>query len=307
VLGAQFLKERRENKTLGIPVGLNDLDIEDVQGRCFLPLMPTELMTIIARPGCGKTGWMMRWARTRSQWLQKNKITNRVVAYITLEQSIEELNAFNLAADKQMSITKMAKGEITDEEWKLCLADATGRRFMPLWNIGYSSMAGVKQIRVDADSIRGALELLRETYKLELDICFVDYLQRMPYDRAESKTVGVSDNLDALKNIALTLHCPVVAGVQARREVDDQTPQIPGLDDGQWTSNIEQTSDRVISLVRPSKYAKEGEQFGGVTVKGHCQMLVSVLKQKLGPDNFSRWVYFDPVYNKLDQLETKLK
>ena len=302
-LGAAYLQERKDNKAHGVKLGLACLDNPDAAGNFLLPLHPTELMSIIARPGNGKTGFMVRWARERAAILRKAKIENRVVCYVTLEQSIEELNAFNVAADEHMSITKMAMGEITDEEWTRCLKSAINRRFMPLWNIGYSSMTAKKQVRIDVDAIAGALEIMRSQGSV-IDVVFVDYLQRMPDNNAESKTVAVSKNLDGLKDIALRLRCPVVAGVQARREVDDRKGDpVPELDDRQWTSNIEQTSDRVLSLVRPRKYREEGEVFGKTKVEGHCQMLVTVLKQKLAPDNFSKWVYFDPVYNKLDELE----
>lgn len=304
--GTAYLKQRREDKTLGIPLGLDSLDNENLYGDCFLPLMPGELMSIIARPGNGKTSFMVRWARWRAGELRKAKVEDRAIVYVTLEQSVEELNAFNVAADQQVSITRMAKGQITDAEWTKCLDAGLNRRFYPLWNIGYSSMTEQKQIRVDVEAITGALELIRADHKKKIDLVFVDYLQRIPYDRrAESKTVGVSDSLDYLKTMALRLHCPVVVGVQARREVDLADPQIPGEDDGQWTSNIEQTSDKIFSLVRPRKYKKEGEMFGSKEVHGNDQMVISVLKQKLGPANFARWVKFDPVYNKLDELEVK--
>jgi replicative DNA helicase len=304
-LGSQYLRQRREDKGLGVALGLKSLDDEDKDGNSLLPLMPGELMTILGRPGNGKTSFMVRWARYRADFLRTNKIENKAVVYVTLEQSIEELNAFNVAAEKRISITKMAKGAITDAEWKGCLEEGLNRRFQPLWNIGYSSMTDKKQIRLDADAIAGALALIRDQHKLTIDLVFVDYLQRIPYDRAESKTVGVSDNLDTLKLIAQRARCPMVVGVQAKREVDDQDAPIPGEDDGQWTSNIEQTSDKLLSLVRPRKYKQDGEKFGSTMVQGNCQMLISVLKQKLGPANFAKWVFFDPIYNKLDELEMR--
>lgn len=302
---AEYLRFRRENKGLGVQLGLSILDNENKDGELLLPLMPGELMGIIARPGNGKTGFMVRWARERSKLLKARRIADRAIVYVTLEQSIEELNAFNLAAERSMSITQMAKGEISDDDWKACLQEGINRRFLPLWNIGYSSTTENKQLRVDVDAVEGALELIRSEHKLQIDIIFVDYLQRIPYDRAESKTVGVSDNLDALKTMALKLRAPMVVGVQAQREVDELKEQIPGLENGQWTSNIEQTCDRVLSLVRPKNYRQEGEFFGSILVRGHAQMLVSVLKQKLGPANFAKWVYFDPIYNHLDLLENK--
>jgi replicative DNA helicase len=297
VLGSKYLEERRANKGLGVTVGLSSLD------KVMYPAFPGELISIIARPGHGKTGFMMRWARSRAEFIKAQKIENRVVVYITLEQSIEELNAFNIAADKRISVTKMAQGEITDAEWTDCLKHAVNTRFFPLHNIGYSSMTDQKQIRIDMDAIEGAIKIITE--KDKIDVVFVDYLQRIPYNaRAESKTVGVSENLDALKTMAQqTAKAPVVVGVQARREVDEHSPQIPEIDDGQWTSNIEQSSDRVLSLVRPINYEVEGEMFGKMKVEGRNQLLISLLKQKLGPANIPVWAFFQPEYNKLDNLE----
>lgn len=299
-LGTKYLEQRRDNKALGVPVGIGSIDA------VFYPLMMTEIMAIIARPGNGKTSFMMRWARNRAAFLRDRGLEDRIVMYITLEQSIEELNAFNVAADERLSITNMARGEITDAEWKRALKAGINRRFSPLWNVGYSAMREEKQPRLTTEAIAGALELVKTKHGKTLDVVFVDYLQRLPMPKgAESKTVGVSDNFDALKDIALNVaKCPLVVGVQARREVDDKTDPIPELDDGQWSSNIEQTSDRVISLVRPCNYRQEGETFGKQKVEGTRQMLVTILKQKLGQANLPRWVYFEPEYNRLEDLET---
>lgn len=95
----------------------------------------------------------------------------------------------------------------------------------------------------------------------------------------------------------------MVVGVQAKREVDRRDVQIPLLDDGQWSSTVEQFSDGVLSLVRPSLYPKK--EFDGVQVVGSQQLLVSCLKRKLGPANFNRWVYVDPKYNFLSMAEIK--
>jgi len=300
ILGAKYLEQRRANKGLGVKIGLNCLDDK------MYPAFPGELWTIIARPGHGKTGFMMRWARSRAAFLREHKIENTAVVYITVEQSTEELNAFNVAAENRISVTKMAMGDITDEEWKSCLKDAVNRRFVPLWNIGYSSMTDKKQIKVTIENIEGALKIILE--KNKIDSVFVDYLQRLPYNTREDKTTGISNNLDALKTIAQQItKSPVIVGAQAKREVDAKTAgaKIPDLDDGQWTSNIEQSSDRVISLVRPINYVKEGEQFAGKTITGRNILLINILKQKLGPANLPVWAFFQPEYNKLDELEIK--
>lgn len=303
----QYIQFRRENIGRGLKLGLRTLDEPDSKGRFLLPLIGTELMSIIARPGNGKTGFMVRWARERSKELRRlagdDPVMNkRVVVYATIEQSVEELNAFNMAADRRLSITNVAAGKISEEEWNICLREGINRRNLPLWNIGYSSVLHAKQEIIDLDAIRGALQMIQDR-GYTIDVVFIDYLQRLGYIRAESKTIGVSDNLDGLKNLALLNRCPFVVGVQAARDVDASADKIPMLNSGQWTSNIEQTSDRIISLVRPTTYFQQGEVWHGERIEGETQLLITVLKQKLGPAHFARWARYDPIYNTLDDLE----
>jgi len=300
-----YLEDRRKNAAHGVSVGLAGFDKD------FLPLYKGEVCSLLARPGCGKTGFMVRWARERAKWLRDQKIDNRIVMYITLEQTVEELNAFNMAADERVSITNMARGTISESDWNRCLKSSVERMFWPLWNIGYSSMTQTKQIRIDADAIEGALNIARDKHKKEIDIVFVDYLQRIPLPRgAESKSVGVSENLDLIKTMAMrTIHAPFVVGVQASREVDEYADKIPELGDGQWTSNIEQTSDRIIALMRPAKYWQEGS-YADIDLLANMRiskeiLAMYVLKQKLGKDNFPYLAKFEPEYNILDELEIK--
>lgn len=94
-----------------------------------------------------------------------------------------------------------------------------------------------------------------------------------------------------------------VVGVQAKREVDTRDTPIPLMDDGQWSSTIEQFSDAVLSLVRPCLYPPTKKW--DVEISGKQQLLVSCSKRKLGPANFNSWVYFDPKYNSLNDTEIK--
>jgi replicative DNA helicase len=307
ILGNEYLTDRKEQVKSGltIPIYIASLDEN------FLPLLPGELITIIGRPGCGKTALLMRWARFRANHLNGlsakgvESASRRVVVYVTYEQSIEELHSFHVAAETGVSITTMARGTIPDDKWELVNAAAYKRAQLPLWFIGHSAKRRIRRPRLDLDTLAESLYEFQEWNEgFIVDSIFLDYVQRMPTDRGvESKTVAVSNNLDGLKDLAIEMAVPIIAGVQARREVDQQNPQIPGLDDGQWTSNIEQSSDKVLSVVRPAHYRHEGESFGDVIVKGENQMAITVLKQKLGKDNFLRWVDFDVAYNKLNEAE----
>lgn len=303
-IGTAYLDYRRRHNNESVPLGLDIIDAD------LNPLLPGDLITILGRPGSGKTGFMMRWARWRAQWLKDQGFVDRVVVYVTYEQHIEDLHAFHVAASEDISITTMARGEITDEEWGRVIKAGTERVSVPLWFIGHSMERRRKRPKITVSKLAYALESIEDwtdnKNAFTIDTVFIDYLQRVPFEgKIESKTIGISDNLDRLKDGALAFACPFVVGVQAKREVDNRKLPVPTMEDGQWTSNIEQTSDISFGVVRPRKYRKEGEKFGSVEVEGHCQMLVALIKQKLGKDNLAYWVYFDPVYNQLDKLESR--
>lgn len=299
----RYLQERVENKEYAIDLGHAELD------EILNPAHPGDLISILGRPGSGKTSFMMRWARYRGGQLVNKNDDHRTVAYITLEQTVEDLYAFNLSAETGLSITDMARGNISQADMEKILGVTVRLMHQPLCFLGHSATHRRARPKLDIETIRQNLHGLEDRGKnngkpFKLDMIFMDYLQRAPY-KGSDKVTGLYDVMNGCKELALEFACPFVLGVQAKREVDDRALPIPGLSDAQWTSGVEQISDVVISTVRPSKYKDEGAMFGSVVVNGHTQMLVTVCKQKLGIDNISKWVYFDPAYNKLERLEMK--
>lgn len=301
----QYLQDRVSNKEYAIDLGHEELDT------ILNPAHPGDLISILGRPGSGKTSFMMRWARYRAEILSKKPDTERTVAYITLEQTVEDLYAFNLSAETGIGITQMARGDVSQEQMEKILGVTVRLMNQPLCFLGHSATHRRERPKLDIETIRQNLHSLEDRGSLsngkpfKLDMIFMDYLQRAPY-KGSDKVTGLYDVMNGCKELALEFACPFVLGVQAKREVDLKKPlPIPGLSDAQWTSGVEQVSDVVLSTVRPSKYMDAGQTFGSVVVEGHAQMLITVCKQKLGVDNVSKWVYFDPVYNKLDRLEMK--
>lgn len=298
----QYLQERVNNREYAVDLGHADLD------EILNPAHPGDLISILGRPGSGKTSFMMRWARYRAEKLSKAE-TPRTVAYLTLEQTVEDLYAFSLAAETGISITDMARGNITEAQMQVILGTTVKLMNYPLCFMGHSATHRRARPSLDIETIRQNLHSLEDRGRkygeaFKLDMIFMDYLQRAPY-KGRDKVIGLYDIMNECKELALEFACPFVLGVQAKREVDDRALPIPGLSDAQWTSGVEQVSDVVISTVRPSKYKDPGESFGSITVEGYNQMLVTVCKQKLGLDNVSKWVYFDPALNHLDRLEMK--
>lgn len=318
-LAERMMAQKVGGLQVGLPCYIPGLDSQQrTDDRGLLPLIDGELCSIIARPGNGKTSFMMRWARERVAQIRQRAAmgdedaARRIVVYCTWEQTVEALHSFHVAAENKplgLSITKMAMGKITDAQWEGIQAANVRRAADPLWFIGHSIQRKARRPVITVDLLAAALWNAEgwqgDENKFRIDAVFVDYLQRIPYRHAESKIIGISENLERLKDAALALGTKVIVGVQAKREVDQRDDPTPGMDDGQWTSNIEQTSDTVLTLVRPCKYKSEGETFAGVTVQGFDQMRVTVAKQKMGDANFDKWVSFDPRYNHLTDAEVE--
>lgn len=299
----RYLQERVNNREYAVDLGQKDLD------EILNPAHPGDLISILGRPGSGKTSFMMRWARYRAGVLATKEDTDRTVAYITLEQTVEDLYAFNVASETRISITDMARGDLSDGDLAQVMGATVRMMKQPLFFLGHSAINRRARPNLNIETIRQNLHALEDRGSLngkpfKLDMIFMDYLQRAPY-QGENKAVGLYNVMNGCKDIALEFAAPFILGVQAAREVEDRKLPIPGLSDGQWTSGVEQISDAVLSTVRPSKYREQGQSFGSMIVEGHAQMLVTLLKQKLGIDNVSKWVYFDPAYNQLDRLEMK--
>src|SRR5690242_266247 len=105
-LGTDYLRYRRDHKDQAL-----EFPVKKMRDKVY-PLAAGEVMSIIARPGHMKTGLMMFWARQRAHVLKNTD--NRISVFATWEQSIEELHSFYIAAEQQLSITRMAKGDLNE-------------------------------------------------------------------------------------------------------------------------------------------------------------------------------------------------
>jgi len=119
------------------------IDLTNPDDIGFLPVLPGEMVSIIARPGNGKTAFLMRTARERARIIREKAAAGdedakrRVVIYVTYEQPVEELNAFHLAASmseqNRLSVTAMAMGKVSDRQMsEISRINTNTRCFQPL-------------------------------------------------------------------------------------------------------------------------------------------------------------------------------
>ena len=297
-IGLINLENRRKNTALGVPFGVPSVD------KVYLPLLPGELETLVARPSNGKTSIMIHRAKQRAKQLASLNM-KRAVVYVSAEQTVEEIWAYGVAAASGVNLSTMARGNINDVEWMAIEREAVNYGEMPLWFVGPSREKRKRRPRLTVEVIIEACLRMNDKTGIEPDIAFVDYLQLLkPSKTSRAKTEEMSGILEECKDGALDTGCGWSVAVQAKREVDQQALPIPGRDSGQWTSGVEQFSDKMWAAVRPSVYRQPGEMFGSREVTpGGTQCVLVLHKQKLGKDNVTFWVYLDPAYNKLHDLE----
>ena len=307
--GENYVAFRQKNEGGGMPLYIKGMEYDAKKDDGFMPVMPGELISVIARPGHWKTGMKLRWARERAKDLQRqaaagNEVAAKsVVVYVTLEQKVEELRLFQVAAENRISMSEVASGRIQD--WSTVTNGLRRLYSSPLWFVGRSMDRRKQKAQMTDGNVYTALEEIEkwqdDNQTQIIDSVFIDYLQKF---RPSGDFVEYYSGLmNTLASWAGDFMTRMVVGVQAKREVDRRDVQIPMMDDGQWSSTIEQFSDGVLSLVRPCLYPKK--EFDGVTISGSQQLLVSCLKRKLGPANFNRWTHIDPKYNILSEAEIK--
>lgn len=307
----KYTDEIRSNDGDGMPLYINSMEYSPKDRKGFLPVKRGEIITVLGRPGNGKTGFMLRWARSRAHDLMEQAAKGKqtgIVLYWTMEQLIEELRLFHVAAESGISATDMANGKMDEAQWGNVKKRLIYLHTNPLWFAGKSLRRRKDKIKLTESALYGALESIEtwqgDNVKQQIDSVFIDYLQR--FRSGGSDWVQYyGDLMNGLKDMAGDFATRFIVGVQARREVDNRDVPIPQMDDGQWTSSIEQQSDGMISVTRPSHYKDKGQSFDGVAVENHTHMIVSVLKRKLGPENFKQWVWFNPEYNRLDESEMR--
>lgn len=305
--GENYVTFRQQNEGGGMPLYIKNMEYDPARDKGFMPVMPSELISVIARPGHWKTGLLLRWARMRAADLQRqakagNEVASKsVVVYITLEQKVEELRLFQVAAENKISMSEVASGRI--EDWSIVVNGLRRLYSSPIWFVGRSMDRRKLRPQMTEKTVYEALSEIEkwqdENQTQIIDSVFIDYLQKF---RPEGNFVeyysGLMNNLSNWSGDFMTR---MVVGVQAKREVDQRSVKIPLMDDGQWSSTIEQFSDGVLSCVRPCLYPDQ--TFDGVAVTGTQQMLITCLKRKLGPANFKSWTHIEPKYNMLSEAE----
>lgn len=219
------------------------------------PLSGGDLMTLIARPGNAKTTTLIHLAKQAEKQLEADGLWP---VYVTWETLVEEFVAILTAGKSGQSLESIARGQADLSAIGKALAPMVVQSRIVVIGRSYESRAN-RDLRLE--DVDDCLTWMEDN-GYPPGLLMADYLQRIPWrHHSDNKAMGVSENLVHAKNLLLKHRIPGIVPVQAKRDVDSiKGIRLPRMDDGQWTSNIEQDSDKVVSMTRPATYRELGSE-----------------------------------------------
>ncbi|MFA5416910.1 MAG: DnaB-like helicase C-terminal domain-containing protein [Bacteroidales bacterium] len=297
ILAIQSVENRRDSKVTGINTGITDLD------RVLLPMRPGELISVMAFTSNYKTGLMSFIAKKATE--QIKPLEGEIVVYLSWEQSVEEQTLLDISFTSAIDAGRLYKGNLSEKEWKDMMIAAVERSSKPLWLIGHSESSQSRRPRLNMTDVAMALGYLVDVQQKKPKLIILDYLQRINRDDCQSNDIRVShmEVVDRAKDMSLAFNAPVMLGTQAGRQILERKWKIPNLGDSLESSNLEQSSDKVISLWYPKTTEPIGEKikyskniFFEVTEN---LLLLNIAKQKYERAPFLLQLYVMPGVNQI--------
>lgn len=222
----------------GLSTGFDEID-KKTSG-----LHANELIIIAARPAMGKTAFAVNLATNVA--IRNNK----TVALFNMEMSAEQLVTRMMAAEGQISQSKLKTGNLGKNDWKQ-LDEAVTR------------LADTK-IFIDDTPGMTIAEIRAKCRRLastdgNLGLIIIDYLQLISGSAryAGNRQQEIAEISRALKTLAMELEIPIVALAQLSRGVEQREDKRPLLSDLRESGSIEQDADIVAFLYRDDYYTKK--------------------------------------------------
>lgn len=235
---------------IGIPTGIRDLD------QITTGLNRSDLIIVGARPGMGKTSFMLNLARNVA--VQQN----RTVAIFNLEMSREQMVNRLLSSESKVSSKKLRVGNLTPDEWSRIAVGASVLCKAPIL-LDETSSITVPEMKARLRRVKN------------LGAVFVDYLQLMRSTvRTENRVQEVTEITRSLKIMAKDLNVPVMVCAQLARSTEQKANHRPALSDLRESGSIEQDADQVLFLYR-DEYYKDQQKDPTAVEMGTSEVIVS--------------------------------
>ncbi|MFM7724564.1 MAG: replicative DNA helicase [Bacteroidota bacterium] len=218
----------------GIPSGFVEID------QVTAGWQRSDMIVIAARPGMGKTAFVLSAARNTA-------LQGYGVAIFSLEMSSVQLVKRLIAGESRINSEKLRKGDLADHEFQQLHSRIQKLAAAPIYIDDTAA--------ISIFDFRAKCRRLKAQYDIQLVI--IDYLQLM--SAKDGKNSGnreqeISMISRSIKEIAKELNIPIIALSQLSRSVEQRSDKKPILSDLRESGAIEQDADIVSFLYRPSYY-----------------------------------------------------
>jgi replicative DNA helicase len=220
----------------GVPTGFHALD------RVTGGWQRSDMIIVAARPGMGKTAFVLSMARNMAVEFQVP------VALFSLEMSSLQLVQRLIASETEIDAEKLRKGTLEDHEFHQLHQRISRIAEAPIF--------------IDDTPALSVFELRAKCRRLKaqhgIQIIVIDYLQLMTAggdSKIGNREQEISTISRSIKQIAKELDVPVIALSQLSRQVETRTgDKRPQLSDLRESGAIEQDADIVSFIYRPEYY-----------------------------------------------------
>ena len=298
-LALEELKTRQEHPGEGIRTHIPSLD------ESVIPMRPGDLVVIMANSSHGKTSFMQYMLRQEAKKIvaKKGDGMKEIVVFVTWETAVEELGMYDISSYTKIPSDKLYQGHVTADEWKNLEVAAFKRAVMPIWVIGHSIKRRKKRPSLTMSNVLESLQYIEDQFELHPTLICLDYLQEMQPEIQDTRRLQIFDCMSRSKDTALAMGCPVLLGCQAHRRVLERDWKLPRMSDGEETSSIEHTADKILSLWYP-KMSEDTVTLGntGIEITDNL-MIVGIMKQRYARAGLWYPLHFRPEINEFASME----
>lgn len=272
IVAAVNAAQKGDKALPGISTGFPDID------KTGADLQPGEVFVVAARPGVGKTSFMMNIVEHLAVDL------NLPVGVFSVEMPTEQIVKRTICSRAGVSWLAIEKGYKMDEEEKSAFGKAAREIANSPLNIDDTAAIKIGQLRAKAR---------RWHRKRPLSLLAVDYVQLVKSTSRQaqgSREREVSEVSAGIKALAKELNIPIILLAQLNRAGENRAGKTvgkPRISDLRESGSLEQDADIVGLLYREELYCETKEQ--KLLVAGQAE--INIAKNRGGETNIVPLVY----------------
>ncbi len=245
----------QEGHISGVPSGFSAID------RVTAGWQKSDLIVLAARPGMGKTAFVLTMARNIAVDFKKP------VAFFSLEMAGVQLVTRLIASESELAADKLKRGQLEQYEWEQLNAKLSNLTDAPLY-IDDTPALSIFELRAKCRRLKA---------QHDIQLVIVDYLQLMSGtgDKGGNREQEISNISRSMKSLAKELNIPIIALSQLSRAVETRGgTKKPILSDLRESGAIEQDADMVSFIYRP-EYYKIHEDEQGNSTEGLAEFIIA--------------------------------